>query len=42
MNTPPESDKKPAHFIREIIEQDLAAGRNGGQVVTRFPPITRG
>ena len=42
MNSTPDPDKKPAHFIREIIEQDLAAGRNGGQVVTRFPPEPNG
>ena len=42
MNSTPETDKKPAHFIREIIEGDMAAGRNGGQVVTRFPPEPNG
>ena len=30
------------HFIRQIIEADLAAGHNGGQVVTRFPPEPNG
>jgi glutaminyl-tRNA synthetase len=30
------------HFIHEIIEQDLASGKNGGQVVTRFPPEPNG
>jgi glutaminyl-tRNA synthetase len=29
-------------FIREMIAADLAAGRNGGQVVTRFPPEPNG
>ena len=29
-------------FIREIIAADVAAGRNGGQVVTRFPPEPNG
>jgi glutaminyl-tRNA synthetase len=30
------------HFIREWIAADLAAGRNGGRVVTRFPPEPNG
>src|SRR5918993_2286078 len=29
-------------FIREIVEQDVAAGKNGGRVVTRFPPEPNG
>ncbi len=32
----------PQDFIREIVEQDVAAGRNGGRVVTRFPPEPNG
>jgi glutaminyl-tRNA synthetase len=32
----------PTHFIRNIIREDLAAGKNGGQVVTRFPPEPNG
>jgi len=30
------------NFIREIVESDLAAGRHGGRVVTRFPPEPNG
>lgn len=30
------------HFIREIIAADVAAGRYGGRVVTRFPPEPNG
>lgn len=37
-----EEVKKPSNFIHEIIEADLAAGRNGGKVVTRFPPEPNG
>ena len=33
---------KPMHFIRQIIADDVAAGRNGGRVVTRFPPEPNG
>jgi len=32
----------PLNFIRQIIEEDLKAGKNGGQVVTRFPPEPNG
>jgi glutaminyl-tRNA synthetase len=30
------------HFIREIIEQDIRNGKNGGRVHTRFPPEPNG
>ena len=37
------SDKAaPTNFIRQIIEADLAAGRHGGRVATRFPPEPNG
>jgi glutaminyl-tRNA synthetase len=29
-------------FIREIIDADVAAGKNGGRVATRFPPEPNG
>jgi glutaminyl-tRNA synthetase len=29
-------------FIRTIVSEDLAGGRNGGRVVTRFPPEPNG
>ena len=32
----------PGNFIRTIVEADLAAGKNGGRVVTRFPPEPNG
>ncbi len=32
----------PRNFIRHIIDEDIAAGKNGGQVVTRFPPEPNG
>jgi len=38
----PEIEKYPPNFIRTIIEKDLAAGKNNGQVVTRFPPEPNG
>lgn len=36
------SGGKKRDFIREIIAGDLSAGKNGGQVVTRFPPEPNG
>ena len=32
----------PTDFIREIVAADVAAGKNGGRVVTRFPPEPNG
>ncbi|MFP6807508.1 MAG: glutamine--tRNA ligase/YqeY domain fusion protein [Pseudomonadales bacterium] len=32
----------PTNFIRNIIENDVANGKNSGQVVTRFPPEPNG
>lgn len=31
-----------SNFIRNIVEKDVAAGKNDGQVVTRFPPEPNG
>jgi len=35
-------DKKPLNFIEQIIEKDLAEGKNKGRVHTRFPPEPNG
>jgi len=37
-----DTEKYPANFIRHIIEQDVANGKNGGAVMTRFPPEPNG
>ena len=48
MSTEPNStdveddEKYPSNFIRTIIEKDVAAGKNSGKVVTRFPPEPNG
>jgi glutaminyl-tRNA synthetase len=42
---PPASGQPPAaplNFIRAIIEEDIKNKKNGGQVVTRFPPEPNG
>ncbi len=39
MNT---ADKKSLDFIRQIVADDIAAGRNAGRVHTRFPPEPNG
>ena len=36
------SPNGPSDFIREIVAADLAAGKHGGSVVTRFPPEPNG
>lgn len=36
------STSTPSNFIRQIIDADLAANKNDGQVVTRFPPEPNG
>ena len=30
------------HFLRQLVEEDLAAGLPGGKVITRFPPEPNG
>ncbi len=34
--------QRPSDFIREIVEADIAAGKNDGRVHTRFPPEPNG
>lgn len=35
-------EKKTVNFIEEIVQADLAAGKNGGRLSTRFPPEPNG
>jgi glutaminyl-tRNA synthetase len=35
-------DTTPSNFIRDIIAEDMKAGKNGGRVHTRFPPEPNG
>jgi glutaminyl-tRNA synthetase len=41
-DTDVEASATPTNFIRQIIDADRAAGKNGGAVVTRFPPEPNG
>ena len=38
----PEKEVKPSNFVRDIILRDIASGKNGGRVHTRFPPEPNG
>ena len=40
--TASEQEKAPRHFIQQILDADLAAGKNEGRVHTRFPPEPNG
>ena len=42
MPTPEAAPAAPRNFIRNIVEQDVASGKHGGAVVTRFPPEPNG
>ncbi|MBI9101920.1 MAG: glutamine--tRNA ligase/YqeY domain fusion protein [Spirochaetales bacterium] len=35
-------ENKVSNFIRDIINKDIAEGKNGGTVITRFPPEPNG
>ncbi|NLO71420.1 MAG: glutamine--tRNA ligase/YqeY domain fusion protein [Porphyromonadaceae bacterium] len=35
-------EKKPLNFIEQIVEDDLAKGKNDGRIQTRFPPEPNG
>jgi glutaminyl-tRNA synthetase len=37
-----EEAKNPSNFIRQIIDMDIANGKNNGRVATRFPPEPNG
>ena len=36
------SEERSLNFIEEIVEGDIAEGKNGGRVLTRFPPEPNG
>lgn len=42
MNNESPEIEKPTDFLRQLIDADLAAGKNNGRVQTRFPPEPNG
>jgi glutaminyl-tRNA synthetase len=36
------TDGAPGNFVEDIVRADVAAGKNGGRVMTRFPPEPNG
>ena len=36
------TEKKSLNFVEQLIEEDLAKGKNGGRIQTRFPPEPNG
>lgn len=36
------SEERSLNFLEEIVEEDIAAGKNNGRVLTRFPPEPNG
>lgn len=39
---PKDSSEKSLNFIEQFVEEDIASGKNGGRVHTRFPPEPNG
>ena len=35
-------EKKGLSFVEQMVKDDLAAGKNGGRLQTRFPPEPNG
>jgi len=38
----PKEEKKSISFVEQIVEEDLAEGKNAGRIQTRFPPEPNG
>src|SRR5579862_1006949 len=36
------SEERSVNFLEEIVEEDIRTGKNGGRVMTRFPPEPNG
>ena len=36
------SEERSLNFLEEIVEEDIATGKNNGRVLTRFPPEPNG
>ena len=35
-------EKRSLSFVEQLVEEDLAEGKNGGRIQTRFPPEPNG
>ncbi len=42
VNNAPAEEKKQLNFVQQLVADDLAAGKNGGRLNTRFPPEPNG
>lgn len=42
INNTPAEEKKQLNFVQQLVADDLAAGKNGGRLNTRFPPEPNG
>jgi glutaminyl-tRNA synthetase len=42
IETPARADDGPGNFVEDLVAEDVKAGKNGGRVVTRFPPEPNG
>ena len=40
--TAAKTDDQPGNFVEDIVKADLAAGKNGGRLMSRFPPEPNG
>jgi glutaminyl-tRNA synthetase len=38
----PQSGENPGNFVHDIVAEDVRVGKNGGRVMTRFPPEPNG
>jgi len=41
-STTAKSEDGPGNFVLDLVQADVAAGKNGGRVMTRFPPEPNG
>ncbi|MBQ0115452.1 MAG: glutamine--tRNA ligase/YqeY domain fusion protein [Bacteroidales bacterium] len=42
VNAAPTEEKRQLNFVQQLVADDLAAGKNGGRLNTRFPPEPNG
>lgn len=42
MSTPETTPQNPSNFVKDLVASDVASGKHGGRVATRFPPEPNG